>query len=121
MVRRPPRSTRTDTLFPYTTLFRSGHRGCRRGHLRLDAQALGFLFFLALAFGGFLDATLVLFGQALLLGQVAQPRFLELAQDLGALVVTRSRGLLGRGVGVGPARLDPGDLLAQDRKSGVAG
>src|SRR3546814_2455854 len=28
MIRRPPRSTRTDTLFPYTTLFRS--RGDRR-------------------------------------------------------------------------------------------
>src|SRR3546814_9718191 len=27
MIRRPPRSTRTDTLFPYTTLFRS--RRCR--------------------------------------------------------------------------------------------
>src|SRR3546814_3659818 len=26
MIRRPPRSTRTDTLFPYTTLFRSGAR-----------------------------------------------------------------------------------------------
>src|SRR3546814_17110459 len=26
MVRRPPRSTRTDTLFPYTTLFRSHRR-----------------------------------------------------------------------------------------------
>src|SRR3546814_17157583 len=49
MIRRPPRSTRTDTLFPYTTLFRSagqdaplvvgeaaaamfiGHAGDRRG------------------------------------------------------------------------------------------
>src|SRR3546814_5342808 len=32
MIRRPPRSTRTDTLFPYTTLFRSGRRGRgRRG------------------------------------------------------------------------------------------
>src|SRR6056297_3959501 len=29
MIRRPPRSTRTDTLFPYTTLFRS--RGSRDG------------------------------------------------------------------------------------------
>src|SRR3546814_14767368 len=31
MIRRPPRSTRTDTLFPYTTLFRSQpdhHRRC---------------------------------------------------------------------------------------------
>src|SRR3546814_3843162 len=27
MIRRPPRSTRTDTLFPYTTLFRSGRVG----------------------------------------------------------------------------------------------
>src|SRR3546814_7193510 len=26
MIRRPPRSTRTDTLFPYTTLFRSIHK-----------------------------------------------------------------------------------------------
>src|SRR3546814_20277500 len=29
MIRRPPRSTRTDTLFPYTTLFRSGGFGKR--------------------------------------------------------------------------------------------
>src|SRR3546814_4164360 len=29
MIRRPPRSTRTDTLFPYTTLFRSAF--CRYG------------------------------------------------------------------------------------------
>src|SRR3546814_7695246 len=37
MIRRPPRSTRTDTLFPYTTLFRSvGPR-----------LASGMLFFLA--------------------------------------------------------------------------
>src|SRR3546814_119681 len=31
MVRRPPRSTRTDTLFPYTTLFRSDEYCCHRG------------------------------------------------------------------------------------------
>src|SRR3546814_16439319 len=30
MIRRPPRSTRTDTLFPYTTLFRSLRRRQRR-------------------------------------------------------------------------------------------
>src|SRR3546814_3597348 len=29
MIRRPPRSTRTDTLFPYTTLFRSEPRDYR--------------------------------------------------------------------------------------------
>src|SRR3546814_16623257 len=33
MIRRPPRSTRTDTLFPYTTLFRSHPRHARMlGH-----------------------------------------------------------------------------------------
>src|SRR3546814_491192 len=41
MIRRPPRSTRTDTLFPYTTLFRSQVRPARiaRGgtHTRRDA------------------------------------------------------------------------------------
>src|SRR3546814_17930758 len=31
MIRRPPRSTRTDTLFPYTTLFRSLLKYRRRG------------------------------------------------------------------------------------------
>src|SRR3546814_4680194 len=34
MIRRPPRSTRTDTLFPYTTLFRSCHRFCPPGRPR---------------------------------------------------------------------------------------
>src|SRR3546814_13685735 len=52
MIRRPPRSTRTDTLFPYTTLFRSNEalfiiqsgRGFRlfeiagNGHLRLHPK-----------------------------------------------------------------------------------
>src|SRR3546814_3560627 len=41
MIRRPPRSTRTDTLFPYTTLFRSdpqGRRG-RQGPPGLDRDA----------------------------------------------------------------------------------
>src|SRR3546814_1282926 len=40
MIRRPPRSTRIDTLFPYTTLFRSPHDGDVRRHrtcLLLDA------------------------------------------------------------------------------------
>src|SRR3546814_13227546 len=35
MLRRPPRSTRTDTLFPYTTLFRSVRSGA--GRVELDA------------------------------------------------------------------------------------
>src|SRR3546814_12054534 len=47
MIRRPPRSTRTDTLFPYTTLFRSAEavahqvkaRVLRCGALQLAQQA----------------------------------------------------------------------------------
>src|SRR3546814_9908235 len=39
MIRRPPRSTRTDTLFPYTTLCRSAAAG-QRAQLRLDRGAV---------------------------------------------------------------------------------
>src|SRR3546814_6008064 len=35
-IRRPPRSTRTDTLFPYTTLFRSIQRRSAQPPLRLE-------------------------------------------------------------------------------------
>src|SRR3546814_2742139 len=40
MIRRPPRSTRTDTLFPYTTLFRSHEidSGVRVGVTTAEAQ-----------------------------------------------------------------------------------
>src|SRR3546814_2130040 len=37
MIRRPPRSTRTDTLFPYTTLFRSVEDDPRGAGRRLQA------------------------------------------------------------------------------------
>src|SRR3546814_14071910 len=63
-MRRPPRSTRTDTLFPYTTLFRSGTFGLRlvqRFHRLLAAHAAG------------LDLRL---GLALLGDQLLQARFL---------------------------------------------
>src|SRR3546814_2786047 len=52
MIRRPPRSTRTDTLFPYTTLFRSARLPdatqpalphAERRHSDLDIGILGFL------------------------------------------------------------------------------
>src|SRR3546814_7972410 len=38
MIRRPPRSTRTDTLFPYTTLFRSACAVAVRGLRMLGAR-----------------------------------------------------------------------------------
>src|SRR3546814_12644012 len=40
MIRRPPRSTRTDTLFPYTTLFRSRHADRRPQDARGAAAAV---------------------------------------------------------------------------------
>src|SRR3546814_18914567 len=41
MIRRPPRSTRTDTLFPYTTLFRSGRRAERGGAAERPVRVRG--------------------------------------------------------------------------------
>src|SRR3546814_4090239 len=40
MIRRPPRSTRTDTLFPYPTLFRSDAGACEL-YLKLENQNPG--------------------------------------------------------------------------------
>src|SRR3546814_11513311 len=41
MIRRPPRSTRTDTLFPYTTLFRSELEDASRAIRMLRAHGVG--------------------------------------------------------------------------------
>src|SRR3546814_14237036 len=41
MIRRPPRSTRTDTLFPYTTLFRSFQVGVHILRHKSDVDASG--------------------------------------------------------------------------------
>src|SRR3546814_11765308 len=41
MIRRPPRSTRTDTLFPYTTLFRSKAAGQRQTAERHQSPVAG--------------------------------------------------------------------------------
>src|SRR3546814_19475788 len=93
MKRRPPRSTRTDTLFPYTTLFRSRSKGrerCRpaepREALPPPCQASA---------GLFLEARVQ---QAEMwqsdLGRVAapaQPSLLELALGDHALVVVEQR------------------------------
>src|SRR3546814_12021334 len=40
MIRRPPRSTRTDTLFPYTTLFRSRGQASLAAERERQAKAL---------------------------------------------------------------------------------
>src|SRR3546814_12002939 len=72
MIRRPPRSTRTDTLFPSTTLFRSG---------RARVVVLRGAVLLAERFHA-LDHQVRLGQQAAVLGQV----LLDVADDLGGLV-----------------------------------
>src|SRR3546814_2290018 len=57
MIRRPPRSTRTDTLFPYTTLFRSLFSP--QGGLRISANGLARIGRMLLG-GGELDGVRVL-------------------------------------------------------------
>src|SRR3546814_4031773 len=49
MIRRPPRSTRTDTLFPYTTLFRSF--GPILGGYISDNYHWGWIFYINIFFG----------------------------------------------------------------------
>src|SRR3546814_20279991 len=64
MIRRPPRSTRTDTLFPYTTLFRSIYAGCphfRKCFIEHSARAAT-------------QADIVIANHALTMVQAARPR-----------------------------------------------
>src|SRR3546814_3665903 len=85
MIRRPPRSTRTDTLFPYTTLFRSDRVAF--AHHRLQAgesfeRGVGAVAFVAVG-----DDVLV----ADLLGLLVDDRHRRLAGD--DLVGELARGL----------------------------
>src|SRR3546814_16974165 len=89
MIRRPPRSTRTDTLFPYTTLFRS-HDFRRAVVGQLDQ--VGPLLFLQGLGGVFLPR--------LRAGEIAQLDFdvaLLFVESLGGLF---EFGLVGAGEGV---------------------
>src|SRR3546814_2809604 len=71
MIRRPPRSTRTDTLFPYTTLFRSD-RALHLLHALLHGEV-------------FEDALLRLL-EAVVVGVENLLRVLDVALHLGALL-----------------------------------
>src|SRR3546814_12487552 len=55
MIRRPPRSTRTDTLFPYTTLFRSA-----AARLYLTASVIQLFVFDALGVPFWLAVTIII-------------------------------------------------------------
>src|SRR3546814_9196788 len=66
MIRRPPRSTRTDTLFPYTTLFRSVtlEEDLIRRDLTINAMAQDEAGHLIDPFGGQQDLTQKIFRHA---------------------------------------------------------
>src|SRR3546814_11869454 len=77
--RRPPRSTRTDTLFPYTTLFRSRHGGVHldvhEGHLVADSKGVEYVASPALA-----EAALAA-GDEGLAGEVGEARHPRVGAD----------------------------------------
>src|SRR3546814_4372281 len=79
MLRRPPRSTRTDTLFPYTTLFRSLRQGRilheRRQEIIGPADHIGVA-----------DDGIELFPSRLALGERHVHRGPDRARDLSAIV-----------------------------------
>src|SRR3546814_2524197 len=102
MIRRPPESTRTDTLFPYTTLFRSGLRRQRLALLQRRGEKVGEPV-------GEVDVVLLrrlvaLFQKAL----VAGPADLDAAVEIG----------LGARHAVEAGRVEP-RLLAEDRRIGM--
>src|SRR3546814_16392845 len=84
MIRRPPRSTRTDTLFPYTTLFRSSL--LRHAHQRRPQQPV--------------------------LDHVARLHFLDDGAGFGLVVRDFDHGLMAIGVERLAHRLDAGDAVA---------
>src|SRR3546814_6382413 len=90
MIRRPPRSTRTDTLFPYTTLFRSQHRRPEQA-VEVDDVLADEVVQLGLAAGRKVleEVRAVAFAQRLEAAQVAdrrvQPDVQELARVAGDL------------------------------------
>src|SRR3546814_7360688 len=90
MIRRPPRSTLTDTLFPYTTLFRAEHRQ-RRARVKPE-PGIRFLTFVRQRYPGLDAVHRTAFG----------PQLLE------AL-----------GMGDTPARGHPVDLARPDRLLGA--
>src|SRR3546814_13629014 len=95
MIRRPPRSTRTDTLFPYTTLFRSARRRswCER---RPHAGA----------------ALLQIVAVATALHAFFQDAMVALARFEFVHVPGQIRGIVPEGA-LGVARLDVGGDVAQ--------
>src|SRR3546814_9384279 len=111
MIRLPPRSTRTDTLFPYTTLVRSGRAGPAPRHPRIYARRDTELF-IGREFAA--DEAAVLGN----LGRVVTARNIGLDIGEAMLVEMRAQLLLGLGARLvgNEAQVELGDRAA-NRKS----
>src|SRR3546814_17909516 len=68
MIRRPPRSTRTDTLFPYTTLFRSNGQICYQVSMHEPSLRTS-----RLVIAGGLGAAIAIAGTGFFLGRMTLP------------------------------------------------
>src|SRR3546814_14430748 len=75
MIRRPPSSTRTDTLFPYTTLFRSPDGSLGRSDAQLEVEVIR---------GALEDASLTIADVDCLMTTNGMMGALELGERLGA-------------------------------------
>src|SRR3546814_14804090 len=125
MIRRPPRSTRTDTIFPDTTLFRSP-RSAESGFRRnFPPLLLRVVFVRGRGRLADLGAQSCQFGFDLVVGKarefIAQPVRAQIKRiDLGFEFVGGTFGVLKRCLGGGPALVVP--LLAQldPRAGGLA-
>src|SRR3546814_891840 len=101
MNRRPPRSTRTDTLFPYTTLFRSERVGIDRVEIGHEDHV------------------------ALVDRLPASDRRAVEHQPVGEFILADQPGdhrqMLPLALGIGEAEIDPFDLLVLDLRENVRG
>src|SRR3546814_14998839 len=95
MIRRPPRSTRNDTLFPYTTLFRSKTLGAVAA-LLLSGSVLA-------KYPDHAIKMIVPFPPGGVTDTVARPIADALSRDLGQSVVVDNKAGAGGAIGAGDA------------------
>src|SRR3546814_8048452 len=133
MIRRPPRSTRTDTLFPYTTLFRSAPNRCggtsrdRRFHPGRDDDSLAELevrfgrVSLEEAEGAIMAHSLSIPGRRLPKGRVLDRDDLAAVRHAGLEAITVARidtdGIGENDFSMAIAQRLDGDPVRADRKS----
>src|SRR3546814_5231644 len=123
MIRRPPRSTRTATLFPYTTLFRSKDlfekkHGVRRGFMGFFVKAAGMALKDVPAVNAFIEGDEIVYHDyADISVAVSAPNGLVVpvirdAQDMSVAQVERTIGDFGK-------RAKEGALTMEEMKGGT--